>query len=81
MIQQFINYAAKNGIKLEADPYFTGIKTHRGDPYFCLHLGERTFQSQKFNQLLRLSEQFGKFIVEPSGMERVVIIVPEDYSI
>jgi hypothetical protein len=73
MIAEFIAYAHENGINVQEDPHFTGVREHQGRPYFNVDLGERCGSSPKFDQLETLASKEGKFTVEPSGLERAAI--------
>ena len=76
MQQQFIMYLKEQtGIDFKIDPYFSEIKTHRGQKYFNLDLGERVWNSRKYLTLERLSETHKTFTVEPNGIERIAIFL------
>ena len=72
-IQDFIEYAKKNGVELEPCPDFEGVRTLNGKPYFNVLTGERHWCSLKLAQLERLSNQYKTFTLEENGLERLAI--------
>ena len=71
--QQFITYAKRNGIELEPCTHFDGPLSHKGKEYFNVLTNERHWCSQKLEKLYRLAKQYGKFTVEPNGIDRLAI--------
>ena len=62
------------GVTLELDDNFTGIRNHKGKPYFNAILAERIFDSVDCRKLVRIAGKHnGITAVEPNGSNRIAI--------
>ena len=72
-LEQFINYAKRNGISLKPCDHFKGTYKHKGATFFNVLTGERNSESSKLEKLYRLADQYKSFRVEPNGFDRLAI--------
>lgn len=62
------------GVTLELDDNFTGIRNHKGKPYFNAILNVRIFDSMDYPKLVRIANAHNVIAaVEPNGSNRIAI--------
>lgn len=61
------------GLNLELDDYFSGIKKHKGKPYFNVVLKQRVSESDEYVKLESFAHKYKLIKVEPNGLRRVAI--------
>ncbi len=61
------------GVELELDDYFTGLKYHKGKPYFNVKINDPVSESKIYTQLDSFSKKYGLISIEPNGNKRIAV--------